>query len=256
MVTNFGGNAPFYDNGFASNPLVLGDHLELLYSGLGVSADLFLNYGASLSPAMVSNISSESFSSPLFTFFSILNFLTIASFISLLLFTVTGLGNKSEWSTDVEHLVSGLSTEAEKELFSFDDAVYLLGVMCVLIVAYFGAISMGALFQQYDTSLFLLALPALFFTLVGIPLNLLFDFGLFFLMYLRGVATTKVVIFELAYDYVGVIAFFTRLLVQFVRLALMFVVYFMMHEAVMVYQIGQGAMPFAGSSYSDIFNAS
>jgi hypothetical protein len=82
---------------------------------------------------------------------------------------------------------------------------------------------------------------------------LLFDFGLFFLLYLRGVATTKVLLFELAYDYIGVVAFFTRLLVQFVRLILMFVVYFMMHEAVMFYQVGRGFAPFSGSTYNDVF---
>ena len=128
--------------------------------------------------------------------------------------------------------------------------------MAILVGGYFGAISVGAFFQQYDTSLFILSLPLLFFTLVGVPLNLLYDFGLFFLMYLRGVATTKVVLFELAYDYIGVVAFFTRLLVQFVRLVLMFVVYFMMHEAVMVYQIGHAAAPFSGSTYDDVFSVS
>jgi Na+/proline symporter len=44
--------------------------------------------------------------------------------------------------------------------------------------------------------------------LIGVPLNLLYDFGAFFLLYLRGVSTTKVLLFELAYDYIGVIAFF------------------------------------------------
>jgi hypothetical protein len=141
-------------------------------------------------------------------------------------------------------------------LFSLDDAIYLAGIMCILVGAYFGSISIGAFFQQYDTSLFLLSLPALFFTLVGVPMNLLYDFGLFFLMYLRGVGTTKVLFFELAYDYIGVVAFFTRLLVQFVRLVLMFVVYFMMHEAVMVYQVGQSSLPFSGSTYNDVFSFS
>jgi hypothetical protein len=145
-----------------------------------------------------------------------------------------------------------MSTEAEKELFSIDDAFYLFGVILILAVSYFGFISVGVFFQYYDISFFLLALPILFITLVGIPLNLLFDFGLFFLLYLRGVATTKIILFELAYDYIGVIAFFTRLLVQFVRLILILVVYFMMHESVMVYQLGSGALPLNNNSYESL----
>jgi hypothetical protein len=34
----------------------------------------------------------------------------------------------------------------------------------------------------------------------------------------------------------------------------MFVVYFMMHEAVMVYQLGKGFVVFGGVSYNDIMN--
>jgi hypothetical protein len=239
-----------------ASPIFILDHLELIYGGLAIVADATINSGGDIYPAMLDGIKTVSFSHPLLPLLKAINYACILTFVSLLLFTVTGLSTKSEYAADVEHVVSGLSTEAEKELFSADDAIYLLGVLMVLVGAYFGSLSMGSILQQYDTSLFLLVIPALFFTLVGIPLNLLFDFGILFLMYLRGVATTKVAFFELAYDYIGVVAFFTRLLVQFVRLVLMFVVYFMMHEAVMVYQLGFGAIPFSGSTYNDVFNTS
>jgi hypothetical protein len=192
----------------------------------------------------------------MFGYLKVLVCLSLLAAISVFFFTSFGVGSKSEWSTDVEHVVSSLSAEAEKELFSIDDSLYLICSLCVLAGAYFGAMSIGAIAQQYDTPLFLIALPTLAFSMLGIPVNLLFDFGGFFLLYLRGAAASKSVLFELALDYVAVMAFFTRLVVQFVRLAIMFVVYFMMHEGVMVYQVGQNFIPFSGSLYADTFNNS
>jgi hypothetical protein len=253
-AVSIGALTPLCVQGAQLNPFLFLEHLELVYGAVGASTDSFVNYGAAMAPALVDSFKSALISNPLLTLLGLLNYLSLAAALSLAFLVTSGLSNKSEWATDAEHVVSTISTEAEKELFSLDDAVYLAGIMCILVGAYFGAISVGALFQQYDSPLFVLSLPLLFFTLVGVPLNLIFDFGLFFLLYLRGVATTKVVLFELAYDYIGVVAFFTRLLVQFVRLVLMFVVYFMMHEAVMVYQVGAGAAPFSGSTYADVFS--
>ena len=85
-------------------------------------------------------------------------------------------------------------------------------------------------------------------SLIFIPLNLLSDFGLLFLLYLRGASNTASFFFELAYDYIGVVAFFTRLVVQFVRLILMFVVYTMMHDTVLLQQVSHWFLP-SGDSF-------
>jgi len=78
-----------------------------------------------------------------------------------------------------------------------------------------------------------------FYFIILIPFNLLYDFGLFFLAYLRGSSNTSSLFFECVYDYIGIIAFFTRLIVQFVRLILMFVVYCLMHDTVMLQVFSQ-----------------
>jgi len=232
---------------------ICAEHLELIYGEYAATSNQIFSYGASFVPALLDGSIQTSFDLP---FRALLKVIVVLSFISIALiffFILSSLSNKSEWSNDVENFISSASTEAEKELFALDDAMYLVGVICLLMAAYFGASSLGALFQQYDASLFIFSLPMLFLTLFCVPVNLLYDFGLFFLLYLRGVATTKVLFFELLYDYIGVIAFFTRLLVQFVRLVLMFVVFFLMHEAVMFYNLGQSAAPFSGSTYETTF---
>jgi len=50
--------------------------------------------------------------------------------------------------------------------------------------------------------------------------------------YLKGVALSSLPVFELLYDYIAILAFFVRLLVQGVRLVLMFFVYVGMHDTI------------------------
>jgi len=54
------------------------------------------------------------------------------------------------------------------------------------------------------------------------PTLLIYDFGLYFLVYLRGAGTTSLFLFELMYDYIAVMVFYTRIVVQNIRLLLMF----------------------------------
>lgn len=67
----------------------------------------------------------------------------------------------------------------------------------------------------------------------------MYDFGIYFLAYLKGVGSSPVLIFELMYDYIAVIIFYTRILVQAVRLVLMIFTYASMHEYVMFFGFGQ-----------------
>jgi len=74
--------------------------------------------------------------------------------------------------------------------------------------------------------------PLLYYTIGNTPTFLLLDFGILYNCYLRGIAPTPTMIFELMYDYIAVIAFYVRILTQGVRLALMFFTYAAMHDYV------------------------
>jgi len=58
------------------------------------------------------------------------------------------------------------------------------------------------------------------------------------------------------YDYIGVIAFFTRLVVQFVRLILMFVVYCLMHDTVMLQVFSQKNFLIGDSFWDELMSTS
>jgi len=75
--------------------------------------------------------------------------------------------------------------------------------------------------------------PLLYYTIGNTPTFLLYDFGILYNCYLRGVAPSPTMLFELMYDYIAVIAFYVRVLTQAVRLVLMFFTYALMHDFVL-----------------------
>jgi hypothetical protein len=81
--------------------------------------------------------------------------------------------------------------------------------------------------------------PALYYIILGIPTFLVYDFGIFFLAYLRGVGPSPVLILELMYDYIAFIAFYVRLLVQGVRLILMTFTYASLHDLIVFFSFDQ-----------------
>jgi len=72
-----------------------------------------------------------------------------------------------------------------------------------------------------------------YYIIFSIPTYLAYDFGIYFLGYLRGVGPSPVLANELMYDYIGFGAFFIRLAVQGVRLVLMFFTYMSMHDLIL-----------------------
>jgi hypothetical protein len=81
--------------------------------------------------------------------------------------------------------------------------------------------------------------PGLYYIIIGIPTFLIYDFGIFFLAYLRGVGKSSISITEMMFDYIGVIIFYTRILVQGIRLVLMLFTYASMHDLVMLFSFNQ-----------------
>jgi hypothetical protein len=92
-------------------------------------------------------------------------------------------------------------------------------------------------------------LPYVYFLIFGIPTFLIFDFGIFFLIYLRGVGATSIFVVELMFDYIAVIIFYTRILVQGIRLVLMLFTYLSMNDLFLLFAFNQSLF-FCGSELS------
>jgi hypothetical protein len=84
--------------------------------------------------------------------------------------------------------------------------------------------------------------PCLYYVILSVPTYLSYDFGIFFLAYLRGVGPTPVFLAELMYDYIAISAFYMRLFVQAVRFVLMTLTYVSMHDLILFFSYDQKMM--------------
>lgn len=167
------------------------------------------------------NAVSEIIPSPIILFPQFLFILYFILIIISFYFNYFSSANKEESLIDADYLVSSATVEAEKEITAFDDMILGFVVLIYLFGWYF-YIHCWSMLSIFPEIVFLFYLfPSLYFIIFGIPTLLAYNFGIYFLAYLRGVGASPVLIFELGYDYIAVIIFYTRIIVQGVRLVLM-----------------------------------
>lgn len=264
----------FYDAHIKETWIAFNSHDEYLYNYLSVidytlclvynpelhyvreieSNDVFLNFAVNFRSFLYSNVKNYSLDIPMAI---IIQLYLLVFFIFIFLsffFSFFNNANKEEWAADTDYALTNVSIECEKEIVAIDDAMYLILTLIFFFGAYFGFIAFGLGFNVNDASFFFWALPVFVGALIFMPLNLLYDFGLLFPLYLRGSSNTSSFFAELVYDLIGIIAFFTRLVVQFVRIILMVVVYCMMHDMVILQEISHCFVPLSDDLFDDILN--
>lgn len=146
---------------------------------------------------------------------------------------------KEENFIDSDYLNASALVEAEKEISSLDDMVLVLIVLMYIFGWYFYVHCWSLFSYTPELTLVFYLLPGLYFIIIGIPTFLMWDFGIFFLVYLRGIGKSASLSIELMYDYLAVIIFYTRILVQGIRLVLMLFTYLSMQEMVLFLTFGQ-----------------
>jgi len=96
--------------------------------------------------------------------------------------------------------------------------------------------------------------PALYFLIMLIPAFLAYDFGIYFVAYLRGKGDSTVSVVELMYDYIAFASFYIRLVVQNVRLLLMTFTFASFHEIILIHEVNRSFL--LGDEYfSEIFSS-
>jgi len=157
-----------------------------------------------------------------------------AFFLCLLLGSIYNNSKKDEKITDLDHITNTVTTESEKEITAFDDILMVIIIIMYMFGWYFFNYFWSIIFCNTELALLCFFLALMYFVIIGIPTFLIYEFGINFLLYLKGVATSSVLFVELIYDYIAVLVFYTRIIVQGVRLVLMVFVYASMHDLVML----------------------
>ena len=148
---------------------------------------------------------------------------------------------------DSDYLLANGFVESEKEISAFDDVLLILVILIFLFGWYFYIHFLTIFSFLPELVLVFYFLPCLYFVIFGIPTFLIYDFGIFFLVYLRGVGSSSNLVSELMFDYIAVIIFYTRILVQGIRLVLMLFTYLSMNDLVLLFSFNQNM--FIGSEY-------
>jgi hypothetical protein len=138
-------------------------------------------------------------------------------------------------NVDSDFLVNSLTIESEEEIASIDDTVLLLVVVFFIFGWFFFFNYINILTFLGEVMFIFLFLPVVVYILFLVPIFLLFDYGMYFLTYLRGAASTSSLIMEFVYDCIAFLAFFIRLSVQNVRLLLITLTFFSLYEFILFF---------------------
>lgn len=145
-------------------------------------------------------------------------------YIFFLTSLLVGIG-RGLWSNSYTTLfLTTLASYNEKELSSLDDLFIILFIFFIFF--FYNFIGCWAFFWGVTKSnsylTLIIFIPS---TLVLIPLTMLYNFGFSFIITVRGSSASLSLLYELIIDYVNLMSFFLRLVIQFIRVVVIGVVY-------------------------------
>lgn len=210
--------------------ILLVSHQEFFFIKFQIIKNFYFNYFTNIFLSLYNYIEFE------VMFLPILLFIQLTIIISIFIlfincycsFFLTFL--KEEHTIDADYFFNFLTIESEKEITCFDDIILVLTALTFIFGWYFLLNCWFILINLPELTIIFFLFPILYIIIIGIPTFLIYDFGIYYLVYLKGVGSSSLILFELMFDYIAIIIFYTRILVQGVRLILMIFIYFSMHE--------------------------
>jgi len=208
-------------------------HPELVLIKSQILNNFFFDFLADINFSAIQYLDSQSLLTPIMLFPQLLFVAYIVFFFVAFFFSYYSSSSKEEATVDADFLSASITVESEKEIGSLDDILMPSIVLIYTFGWYFYLYCWSILSSVPEVVLVFFFFPLLYYTIANTPTFLLYDFGILYNCYLRGIAPTPTLVFELMYDYIAVIAFYVRILTQGVRLALMFFTYAAMHDYVL-----------------------
>ena len=208
-------------------------HPEVVFFKNQIFNNFFFEYLSDINIAAIQYLEAQSLLTPIMLFPQLLFLGYIAFLFTAFYFSFYSSSSKEESTVDADYLSASITVESEKEIGSIDDIVMPAIVFIYTFGWYFYLYCWNLFCAVPEIVLVFFFFPLLYYTIGNTPTFLLYDFGILYNCYLRGIAPSPNMVFELMYDYIAVIAFYVRVLTQGVRLALMFFAYAGMHDFVL-----------------------
>ena len=126
-----------------------------------------------------------------------------------------------------QFILKKLKNQMEQNIGTFEDLYFILILFFSIFFFNFFYFFNFNIFKMF-TYVFSITL----YFVILIPLRIVFFMGASFMVFIKGSSIYKKLFIELLYDITGYLAFFMRFLLQCVRILLLFVFYFLLHEYV------------------------
>ena len=211
------------------------NHPEILFFKGCIINNFFFDFLTDINISAVQYLEAQSLLTPIMLFPQLLFIAYLAFFFVSFYFSYYSSSSKEEATVDADYLSASITVESEKEIGSIDDIIMPAVVFIYTFGWYFYLYCYNMFSVMPEFILVIFSFPLVYYTIGNTPTFLLYDFGILYNCYLRGIAPTPTMVFELMYDYIAVIAFYVRILTQGVRLALMFFTYAAMHDSILYF---------------------
>lgn len=212
-------------------------HPELIFVQNGLKNFLLNPYTTNFFYSLVSPSLKESYLSSTIMLPQLILISYVVCIFSIFLLGFFGSSASEENLIDHDFLINSILVESEEEIGSFDDML-IGGILFFYVFGwYFYFNAFFLLTWLPETMIITYLFPGIYYVIICIPTFLLYDFGIFFLSYLKGVGTSSVMAFELVFDYIAFLAFYIRLVVQGVRLILMIFVYVSLYDMILFHPL-------------------
>lgn len=219
--------------------LVVIHHPELCLLSQQINESYFSSLVGSLTLVLNENVDIETILTPYMVFVHFLFVLCIVClFITMYCSFFTSFV-KEEVTIDYDYILATTSVEAEKEVATYDDLILTFIVVCSVVGWYFYLHCWTLISNIPEFAILWYFLPLLYWIIFGIPLFMLNDFGAAFASYLRGVGGSSLLLYELLYDFIALIIYFTRIMVQGVRIILVTFTYVSLNDFVLYFSYDQ-----------------
>jgi hypothetical protein len=229
-------------------------HPEVIFYKNQIINNYFFDFLTDINLSAIQYLDSQSLLTPIMLFPQLLFLGYVAFFFVAFYFSYYSSPSKEESTVDSDYLTASITVESEKEIGSIDDMLMPSVVLLYTFGWYFYLYCWNIISCLPEVILAFFFFPLLYYTIFNTPTFLLYDFGILFTAYLKGVAPSPTLVFELMYDYIAVIAFYVRVLTQGVRLILMFFTYALMHDFVLYIDYSHRFLTGNESLWEDISN--
>lgn len=157
-------------------------------------------------------------------------YLFLYLFISIIIYLININSKELKFFLVTSTILQKVNDLSEQEYGSFDDFQVILVYLFCVFAMYGWIIFSWTILNVNSGGWVFSSILIMTIFLISLPIRLLFDMGVSFLMYIRGSSNSSNFLVELVFDFIGVTIVFTRFILQNIRLVLVFLAYFELFE--------------------------